>query len=84
MSFAKAHGMTFFETSAKNPLKRQVSRRRGDREVLYRQDAVEDIVTAVGTTLKKHKSPLTANSPAYSGSFRVNKKIPEKEQWTCC
>lgn len=81
MSFAKAHGMTFFETSAKNPLKRQVGRRRGDREVLYRQDAVEDIVTAVGTALKKHKGPLTAN---YSGSFRVNKKIPEKAQWTCC
>lgn len=83
-SFAKAHGMTFFETSAKNPLKKQASRRRGDGEVLHQQDAVEDIVAAVGATLKKHKSPLTANSPAYSGSFRVNKKIPEKELWTCC
>ncbi|XP_017287939.2 ras-related protein Rab-33B [Kryptolebias marmoratus] len=83
-SFAKAHGMVFFETSAKNPPRRQVSRQRGDREVVYQQDEVEDVVTAVGTTLKKHKNPLTSGSPAYSGSFKVYKKRPEKELWTCC
>uniref|UniRef100_A0A3Q2DL89 RAB33B, member RAS onco family n=1 Tax=Cyprinodon variegatus TaxID=28743 RepID=A0A3Q2DL89_CYPVA len=69
MNFAKTHAMVFFETSAKNPLKKH---------------GVEDIVTAVGTTLKRHKTPLTANSPAYSGSFKVHKKKQQKELWTCC
>uniref|UniRef100_A0A3B5M3C3 Uncharacterized protein n=1 Tax=Xiphophorus couchianus TaxID=32473 RepID=A0A3B5M3C3_9TELE len=64
MNFAKAHGMVFFETSAKN-LK------------------VEDIVSAVGMMLKKHKT-LMANSPAYSGSFKIHRKKQEKEPWTCC
>ncbi|XP_035993036.1 ras-related protein Rab-33B [Fundulus heteroclitus] len=83
MDFAKAHGMVFFETSAKNPPRKRVHGRRGDVEPLQ-QSKVEDIVTAVGTTLKRHKSPLTAYSPTYSGSFKVHKKKQEKEMWTCC
>ncbi|KAF7218004.1 ras-related protein Rab-33B-like [Nothobranchius furzeri] len=84
MSFAKAHGMVFFETSAKSPPKKHTNRCQGDREVLYQQDGVEDIVTVVGTTLKKHKNPMMFNSLAQSGSFKVCRKKPEKELWTCC
>ncbi|MEQ2166220.1 hypothetical protein GOODEAATRI_025675 [Goodea atripinnis] len=84
MNLAKAHGMVFFETSAKNPPKKHINGRRGEREDLFQQSKVEDIVTAVGTTLKKHKTPLTAYSPAYSGSFKIYKKKQEKELWTCC
>ncbi|XP_015243677.1 PREDICTED: ras-related protein Rab-33B-like [Cyprinodon variegatus] len=84
MNFAKTHAMVFFETSAKNPLKKQLNGRRGEVEEMFQQSGVEDIVTAVGTTLKRHKTPLTANSPAYSGSFKVHKKKQQKELWTCC
>ncbi|XP_044045991.1 ras-related protein Rab-33B-like [Siniperca chuatsi] len=85
MSFAKAHGMMFFETSAKNPPNKCASGRRGDGEVPYQQDKVEDIVVAVGAKLKRQKKPTAANAPPYSGSFKVpNKKRPEKELWTCC
>ncbi|XP_013873935.1 ras-related protein Rab-33B [Austrofundulus limnaeus] len=83
MSFAKAHGMIFFETSAKNPLKKRGNGHRGDGALRYQQDDVEDIVTAVGATLKKRKTPSAANSPVYSGSFKVGKKKAE-ELWTCC
>ncbi|MED6262147.1 hypothetical protein ATANTOWER_015207 [Ataeniobius toweri] len=84
MNLAKAHGMVFFETSAKNQPKKHINGRRGEREDLLQQSKVEDIVTAVGTTLKRHKTPLTAYSPAYSGSFKIYKKKQEKELWTCC
>ncbi|KAM4750825.1 ras-related protein Rab-33B-like [Anableps anableps] len=84
MNFAKAHGMVFFETSAKNPPEKRINGRRGEGEERFQQSKVEDIVTAVGTTLKRHKTPLTANSPAYSGSFKVHRKKQEKELWTCC
>lgn len=84
MNFAKTHAMVFFETSAKNPLKKQLNGRRGEVEEMFQQSGVEDIVTAVGTTLKRHKTPLMANSPAYSGSFKVHKKKQQKELWTCC
>ncbi|XP_041838921.1 ras-related protein Rab-33B-like [Melanotaenia boesemani] len=84
MSFAKSHGMIFYETSAKNPQKKRMNRGGGDKEVVYQQDEVEDIVTAVGITLKRHKLSAV-NSLTYSGSFRiVNKKRPEKEIWSCC
>ncbi|KAK5621821.1 Ras- protein Rab-33B [Crenichthys baileyi] len=66
MNLAKAHGMVFFETSAKNSPKKHINGRRGEREDLFQQSKVEDIVTAVGTTLKRHKTPLTAYSPAYN------------------
>ncbi|KAM4585273.1 ras-related protein Rab-33B-like [Odontesthes bonariensis] len=84
MSFSKAHSMIFFETSAKNPPKKLKNGRGGDRKVLYQQDGVEDIVSAVGVTLKRHR--LSAlNSPAYSGSFKIiNKKRCVKEPWSCC
>lgn len=74
--------MTFFETSAKNPPKKRGNGQRGDAALRYQQDDVEDIVAAVGATLKKRKN--SANSPAYSGSFKVGKKKTEKEPWTCC
>lgn len=84
MSFAKAHSMMFFETSAKNPPNKHVNGRRGNGEALYQQDNVEDIVIAFGAKLKRQKKTLAANAPSYSGSFKVlNKKRPEKE-WTCC
>ncbi|KAM7418515.1 hypothetical protein PAMA_015908 [Pampus argenteus] len=85
MSFAKTHSMTFFETSAKNPTNKRVNGRQGDREALYQQDKVEDVVIAVGAKLKRQKKPSAASGPAYSGSFKVlNKKKTEKELWTCC
>ncbi|XP_041788993.1 ras-related protein Rab-33B-like [Chelmon rostratus] len=85
MSFAKAHGMMFFETSAKNPPNKCVSGQRGDGELPHQQDKVEDIVVAVGAKLKRQKKPSAANGPPCSGSFKVpNKKRPEKELWTCC
>ncbi|KAM6941155.1 ras-related protein Rab-33B-like [Lycodopsis pacificus] len=83
-SFAKAHGMMCFETSAKNPPNKCGSGRRGDGEVLYQQDKVEDIVVAVGAKLKRQKKPAAANTST-NESFKVlNKKRPEKELWTCC
>ncbi|XP_054460972.1 ras-related protein Rab-33B-like [Anoplopoma fimbria] len=84
MSFAKAHGMMCFETSAKNPPNKCGNAQRGDGELLYHQDKVEDIVVAVGAKLKRQKKPAAANASSY-GSFKVlNKKRPEKELWTCC
>ncbi|XP_034405391.1 ras-related protein Rab-33B-like [Cyclopterus lumpus] len=84
MSFAKAHGMMCFETSAKNPPNKCGNVRRGDGEVLYQQDKVEDIVVALGVKLKRQKKPAAANTSTH-GSFKVmNKKRPEKELWTCC
>ncbi|XP_040892330.1 ras-related protein Rab-33B-like [Toxotes jaculatrix] len=84
-SFAKAHGMMFFETSAKNPPVKRANAQRGGREVSYQQDKVEDIVIAVGAKLKRQKKPSAANALTYSGSFKVlSKKRPEKELWTCC
>uniref|UniRef100_A0AAQ4PBX2 RAB33B, member RAS oncogene family n=1 Tax=Gasterosteus aculeatus aculeatus TaxID=481459 RepID=A0AAQ4PBX2_GASAC len=83
-SFAKAHGMVCFETSAKNPPDKCASARRGDAELLHRQDMVEDIVVALGAKLKKQKIPGAANDSMY-GSFKIlNKKRTEKAVWTCC
>ncbi|XP_070839142.1 ras-related protein Rab-33B-like isoform X1 [Chaetodon trifascialis] len=85
MSFAKAHGMMFFETSAKNPPNKYMSGQRGDGEVPYQQDKVEDIIVAVGAKLKRQKKSSEASSPPHSGSFKIpNKKRPEKELWVCC
>ncbi|XP_038570310.1 ras-related protein Rab-33B-like [Micropterus salmoides] len=85
MSFAKAHGMMFFETSAKNPPNKCVTGRRGNGEVPYQQDKVEDIVVAVGAKLKRQKKPSAVNTLTYSGSFKlINKTNPKKELWTCC
>uniref|UniRef100_A0A3Q3RCP7 Uncharacterized protein n=1 Tax=Monopterus albus TaxID=43700 RepID=A0A3Q3RCP7_MONAL len=87
MSFSKAHGMMFFETSAKNPPVTCGTRRRDDGEVLYQQHSVEDIVVAVGAKLKRHKqtSAAAANTLSYSGSFKLlNKKRAEKDLWSCC
>lgn len=84
MSFSKAHGMIFFETSAKDPPKKGTSGQQGSRQALYQQDNVEDIVTAVSLKLKRQKKLLTANSLAYSGSFKLTNKKAEKEPMTCC
>lgn len=83
-SFAKTHGMMFFETSAKDPPKKCTSGRRGEGQVLYQQDNVEDIVTAVGLKLKRLKKPSATNSLAYSGSFKLVNKKAEKEAASCC
>ncbi|XP_022611402.1 ras-related protein Rab-33B-like [Seriola dumerili] len=83
--FAKVHGMMFFETSAKNPPLKRVNGQRGDMEVSYQRDKVEDIVMAVGAKLKRQKKHSAANALMHSGSFKVlSKKRPEKELWTCC
>ncbi|XP_012773764.2 ras-related protein Rab-33B isoform X2 [Maylandia zebra] len=84
MSFSKAHGMIFFETSAKDPPKKGTSGQQGSRQALYQQDNVEDIVTAVSLKLKRQKKLPTANSLAYSGSFKLANKKAEKEPMTCC
>lgn len=85
ISFAKAHNMMFFETSAKNPPNKCVSGRRRDGEVSYQQDKVEDIVAAVGAKLRRQKRPSAANALVHNGSFKIpNKKRPDKEMWICC
>ncbi|XP_028254997.1 ras-related protein Rab-33B-like [Parambassis ranga] len=87
MSFARAHGMMFFETSAKKSPKNCTVNGCGqsDGGTRYQQDKVDDIVTAVGAKLKRQKKPSVANSPTYTGSFKVtNKKGAEKEAWNCC
>ncbi|XP_022053246.1 ras-related protein Rab-33B-like [Acanthochromis polyacanthus] len=85
MSFAKSHGMMFFETSAKKPPKKCTKGRRGDGEALYQQDKVEDVVTAVAAKLKRQKKPSVTNTLTYSGSFKIGNKIkPEKDLWNCC
>lgn len=87
LSFARAHNMMFFETSAKIPPRKTFSDGQSDGEAPFQQDAVEDIVTSVGAKLKRQKRPCTpaVTPPAYSGSFKVaSKRIPEKEVWTCC
>ncbi|XP_056265466.1 ras-related protein Rab-33B-like isoform X2 [Pseudoliparis swirei] len=85
-SFARAHGMACFETSAKNPASKCGDVRRGDGELLYRRDKVEDIVVALGARLKRQKKPAAAAiTSTPHGSFKVtSKKKPEKELWTCC
>ncbi|XP_029296327.1 ras-related protein Rab-33B-like [Cottoperca gobio] len=84
MSFSKAQGMMFFETSAKNSPNKCGKGRQSGGEVPYQQDKVEDIVVAVGAKLKRLKKPSVASAPA-NGSFKIlNKKRPEKELWTCC
>lgn len=85
LSFARAHNMMFFETSAKIPPRKMFSDGQSDGEAPFQQDAVEDIVTSVGAKLKRQKRPSAVTPPAYSGSFKVaSKRIPEKEVWTCC
>ncbi|XP_068607267.1 LOW QUALITY PROTEIN: ras-related protein Rab-33B-like [Brachionichthys hirsutus] len=80
-SFSEAHGMMFFETSAKNPRPRS---RRAE-EASCRRNTVEDIVVAVGTKLRRQKKPSAAASLLQSGSFKLlSKKKPEKELWSCC
>ncbi|KAM9856738.1 ras-related protein Rab-33B-like [Aulostomus maculatus] len=83
-SFAKAHSMMFFETSAKKPPGKSTPRQQGDGEVLYQQDKVEDIVAAVGAKLRRRKTTSTASALASSGSFKVLHKTEEKDLWTCC
>uniref|UniRef100_A0A8C2WIS8 Uncharacterized protein n=1 Tax=Cyclopterus lumpus TaxID=8103 RepID=A0A8C2WIS8_CYCLU len=51
MSFAKAHGMMCFETSAKNPPNK------------CGNDKVEDIVVALGVKLKRQKKPAAITTP---------------------
>ncbi|XP_055366565.1 ras-related protein Rab-33B isoform X3 [Betta splendens] len=77
-SFAKAHGMTLFETSAKKP---PVKRAGGE----FQPDSAEDIVFAVAAKLKRQGRPSGGDAPAHNGSFKVgNRKKAEKELWTCC
>ncbi|XP_037328424.2 ras-related protein Rab-33B-like [Pungitius pungitius] len=83
-SFSKAHGMVCFETSAKDPPNKCGGGRRGDAELLHRQDKVEDVVVALGARLKRQKVHVAANDSMY-GSFKIlNRKRSEKELWTCC
>ncbi|XP_041641398.1 ras-related protein Rab-33B-like [Cheilinus undulatus] len=82
LSFARAHGMLFFETSAKNPPNKCV--RHGEREVSYQQDKLEDIVVALGAKLKRQKKFSGVNAPPHAGTFNVSRKRVEKEQWPCC
>ncbi|XP_074551579.1 ras-related protein Rab-33B-like [Halichoeres trimaculatus] len=81
--FAKANGMLFFETSAKNPPNKCVSVGQADGDVPYQQDKLEDIVVALGAKLKRQKK-VSAHASAYTASFNVSRKRAEKDQWHCC
>lgn len=83
ISFAKSHGMMFFETSAKIPPNKlsKASHRAG--EAPFQLDPIEDIVLTVAGKLKRHKS--TNNISVCNGSFKVTSKtMVEKESWGCC
>lgn len=85
LSFARAHNMMFFETSAKNPPRKRFKDGRSEGEAPFQQDAVEDIVMSVGAKLKRQKRPSEASPPANGGSFTVaGRRIADKEPWTCC
>lgn len=85
LSFARAHNMMFFETSAKSPPKTTFSNGQSEGKALFQQVSVEDIVMSVGAKLKRQKRPSAVNPLAYSGSFKVmSNMIPEKEPWICC
>lgn len=82
VSFAKSHGMIFFETSAKIPPNNHS--KTPQREGTFQQDKIEDIVLTVAGKLKRQKKPSITNT-ACNGSFKVtSKKRPEKESWSCC
>ncbi|XP_076001662.1 ras-related protein Rab-33B-like [Genypterus blacodes] len=91
ISFAKAHRMTFFETSAKNPPNGRASGRGGRRrlsvkEASYQQNKVEDIGVAVAAKLKRQKkTTVAANTTAYNDSISISaRKGAEKDAWNCC
>lgn len=85
LSFARAHNMMFFETSAKNPPRKRFGDGQSEGEAPFQQVAVEDIVMSVGAKLKRQKRPSAVTLPAYSGSFKVTSSgIAEKEPWMCC
>lgn len=85
LSFARAHNMMFFETSAKSPPSRMSRGGRGGEAAPFQQDSVEDVVTSMGARLKRQKRPSAGDPPAYSGSFKVTStRIPEKEPYVCC
>lgn len=82
VSFARSHGMMFFETSAKIPPNNHS--KKTQREGTFQQDKIDDIVLAVAGKLKRQKKTTIANT-ACNGSFKVtSKKRPEKEGWSCC
>lgn len=83
ISFAKSHGMIFFETSAKIPPNKLSRASRGAAEAPFQLDQIEDIVFTVAGKLKRHKG--ANNMSVCNGSFKVSsKKIVEKESWSCC
>ncbi|XP_029707005.1 ras-related protein Rab-33B-like isoform X2 [Takifugu rubripes] len=85
LSFARAHNMMFFETSAKSPPSKMSRDGRGGEAAPFQQDSVEDVVTSMGARLKRQKRPSAGDPPAYSGSFKVTStRIPEKEPYVCC
>lgn len=85
LSFARAHNMMFFETSAKSPPRKMLSDSQSLEEAPFQQDAVEDIVVSIGARLKRQKRPSAGTPPAYSGSFKVtSRRTPEKEAYMCC
>lgn len=85
LSFARAHNMVFFETSAKSPPSKRGSDGRSREEAPFQQDLVEDIVVSMGAKLKRQKRPSAGDPPAYSSSFKVTStRIPEKEPYVCC
>lgn len=85
LSFATAHNMMFFETSAKSPPRTTFSDGQSEGKAPFQQVSVEDIIVSVGAKLKRQKRPSAVNPLAYSGSFKVTSNmIREKEPWMCC
>lgn len=83
ISFAKSHGMRFFETSAKIPPKTLLKTSHRAGTVQFQLDQIEDIVFTVAGKLKRHKS--VNNVSMCNGSFKVtSKKMVEKDSLSCC
>ncbi|XP_033824767.1 ras-related protein Rab-33B-like [Periophthalmus magnuspinnatus] len=83
MSFAKAHGMMCFETSAKISPNKLSKMSQKEEKVPIKQDQIEDIVLTVAGKLKRHTT--INNISVCNGSFKVtSKKGAEKESWSCC
>ncbi|CAL8331306.1 unnamed protein product [Merluccius merluccius] len=90
LKYAQAHGMTLFETSAKNPEVSRVGRRdrngNGPPGESYHQDTMESIVMAVAARLRRcRKLPEQHHNKGYNGSFKVpaDGRPLEKGHWAC-
>lgn len=91
LSFAQTHGMTLFQTSAKNlwtscvghcQVRPKSRNQNTPWQEAYHQDTVESIVMAVAAGLRKHrKCPEQVHFKEYGNSFKVPADRKPLEKW---